>query len=100
MCANFTVPTNGAPTGECGAWGEQKSWDGQIGVLFKEVCDRAQRARYVASQTENKNQTEKSLGRSGQLAAGPRPRTYIKHSQTEHFFGWSALCGNFRHLKG
>lgn len=22
MCTNFTIPTNGAPTGECSAWGE------------------------------------------------------------------------------
>jgi len=53
MCANFTVPTNGAPTGECSAWGEQKPWDGQIGVLFKEARDRAPRARYVAQQQAN-----------------------------------------------
>jgi len=59
MCANFTLPTDGAPTGECSAWGEQKPWNGQIGVLFKEARDRAPRARYVASQIENKNETEK-----------------------------------------
>lgn len=28
MCANFTLPTDGAPTGECSAWGEQKPWNG------------------------------------------------------------------------
>lgn len=40
MCANFTVPTNGARTGKCSAWGEKKPWDVQIGVLFKKHATR------------------------------------------------------------
>ena len=59
FCANFTVPADGAPTGKCSAWGEQKPWDGQIGVLFKEARDRAPRARYVARlQAINEKQKE------------------------------------------
>jgi len=52
MCANFTTTTNGAPTVKCSAWGEQHSWDGRIGVLFKEARDWATHARYVAQQRE------------------------------------------------
>ncbi len=62
MCANFTVagrPNLPAGHGWCTAWERVTPWDGQIGVLFKEARDRALRARYVASQTNNKNETEK-----------------------------------------
>jgi hypothetical protein len=50
MCDRFIVPADGAPTGHCTAWGEQKPWNGQIGVLFKEAKNRAARQRYVAQQ--------------------------------------------------
>jgi len=60
FCANFTVPADGAPTGECSAWGEQKPWDGQIGVLFKEARDRAPRARYVARLQAQQQELEKA----------------------------------------
>ena len=52
MCERFTVPADGAPNGWCSMWLEQKPWNGQIGVLFKEARDRALRARYVAQQQE------------------------------------------------
>ena len=57
MCANFTVPADGAPTGMCTAWDEPKPWNGQIGVLFKEAKDRAPRARYVAQQQAQQQET-------------------------------------------
>jgi hypothetical protein len=61
MCECYTLNRPNLPAGYgwCTAWGEQKPWDGQIGVLFKEARDRAPRARYVAGQIENKNETEK-----------------------------------------
>ena len=58
MCERFIVPADSAPTGHCTAWGEQKPWNGQIGVLFKEAKDRAPRARYVANQIDNKKEKE------------------------------------------
>ena len=60
MCERFLVPLDGAPTGHCTAWGEQKPWNGQIGVLFKEAKDRAPRARYVAQQQEQQQELEKA----------------------------------------
>jgi len=61
MCDRYTLNRPNLPAGHgwCTAWERVTPWDGQIGVLFKEARDRAPRARYVASQTENKNETEK-----------------------------------------
>lgn len=60
MCESFLVPLDGAPTGQCTAWGEPKPWNGQIGVLFKEAKDRAPRARYVAMQQAQQQELEKA----------------------------------------
>lgn len=58
FCDRFIVPTDGAPTGYCTTWQEQKPWNGQIGVLFVEAKDRAPRARYVANQIDIKKEKE------------------------------------------
>lgn len=60
MCERFIVPADGTPTGYCTTWQQQKPWNGQIGVLFKEAKDRAPRARYVAQQQEQQQELEKA----------------------------------------
>jgi hypothetical protein len=62
MCECYTLNRASLPAGHgwCTAWGEQKPWDGQIGVLFTEARDRAPRARYVAQQQAQQQELEKA----------------------------------------
>lgn len=59
MCERFTLSRADLPPGHgwCTAWLEPKPWNGQIGVLFKEAKDRAPRARYVAQQQAQQQET-------------------------------------------